>query len=166
MNDVLHKLLDKAADSFPDNTAVVDGDREVTYRQLEAMANRIAHQLASLNVGRGDRVGLYLEKSVEALACIYGVLKTGAAYVPLAPDGPPPRLTRIVRHAGIRVLLSGIERGQRWPALVGPDSPVEHLVCVNGLARGVREPLRAACPRHHRSGAAARFPALGGYEYR
>ena len=52
--------------------------------------------------------GLYLEKSSESLACLYGVLKVGAAYVPLAPDGPPARLARVLRHAGIRVLLSGL----------------------------------------------------------
>jgi len=112
----------------------VDVDREMTYRQLDAVANRIAHQLAELNVCRGDRIGLYLEKSAESLACVYGVLKAGAAYVPLAPDAPVARLANLIRHAKIRILLSGIERAGQWSALVGGDSsPIEHLVCVNGL---------------------------------
>lgn len=134
MTELLHSLLDEAADRFPDHTAVVDGPREMTYQHLEAAANRIAHQLAELNVRRGDRIGLYLEKSAEAVACLYGVLKAGAAYVPLAPDGPPLRLAHLIRHAKMRVLLSGIERAERWPALAGPDSPVEYLLCVNGIA--------------------------------
>jgi amino acid adenylation domain-containing protein len=132
MNELLHTLLSEAANSSPSSSAVVDGDREMTYQQLEKMANRIAHQLAQLNVSRGEPVGLYMEKSAESLACLYGVLKAGAAYVPLAPDAPAARLARIVRHAGIRVLLSGTERIRQWPALGGPDSPVEYLVCANG----------------------------------
>ena len=144
MNELLHHLLQQAADDFPGSTAVVDGDREMTYRQLDTAANRIAHQLARLDVRRGDRIGLYLEKSAESLACIYGVLKAGAAYVPLAPDAPPARLARTIQHAGIRVLLTGTELARRWPAVAGPDSPVDYVICVNGPACGSHELLRAA----------------------
>jgi acyl-CoA synthetase (AMP-forming)/AMP-acid ligase II len=70
MNELLHRLLEESADAFPDGTAVVDGDREMSYGQLDAAANRIAHQLGGLGVDHGDRVGLYLEKSAESLACI------------------------------------------------------------------------------------------------
>ena len=105
------------------------------------MANRIAHQLTGFNVGRGDRVGIYLEKSAEALACLYGVLKIGAAYVPLALDAPTARLARILSHARIRVLLTGTERTRQWSALTGPHSPVEYLVCVNGQVNESYDPL-------------------------
>jgi amino acid adenylation domain-containing protein len=134
MNELLHRLLEKAADAFPGGTAVVDGDREMSYGQLDATANRIARQLGDLGVRPGDRVGLYLEKSAESLACIYGVLKAGAAYVPLAPDAPAARLSRIARHAGIRVLLAGAELARQWPALAGADSLATYLVCVNAKA--------------------------------
>jgi amino acid adenylation domain-containing protein len=143
VSELLHSLLHDAADKFPGRTAVVDGDREMTYLQLDRAANRIAHQLARLNVRRGDRVGLYVEKSAEALACIYGVLSAGAAYVPLAPDAPTARLARVIRHAGIRVLLTGTELARQWPMVAGPDSPVQHLVCANGPADGSRQPLGA-----------------------
>ena len=143
MTELLHHLLQHAADDSPGSTAVVDGDREMTYRQLDTAANRIAHQLTGLDVRRGDRIGLYLEKSAESLACIYGVLKAGAAYVPLAPDAPPARLARTIQHAGIRVLLTGTELARRWPAVAGPDSPVDYVICVNGPAGGSRELLRA-----------------------
>ena len=141
MNELLHRLLERAADAFQDGTAVVDGDREMSYGQLDAAANRIAHQLADLGVRHGDRVGLYLEKSAESLACIYGVLKAGAAYVPLAPDAPAARLGRIVHHAGIRVLLTGAELARQWPAIAGADSPAKYLVCVNsGASKSLRLP--------------------------
>jgi amino acid adenylation domain-containing protein len=144
MSELLHNLLRDAADEFPEGTAVVDGDREMTYRQLDRAANQIAHQLARLNVRRGDRIGLYLEKSAESLACIYGVLNAGAAYVPLAPDAPTARLARVIGHAGIRVLLTGTELARQWPMVAGADSPVEYLVCVNGPAEGPHEGLNAA----------------------
>lgn len=134
MNELLHRLLERSADAFPEATAVVDGDREMNYGQLDAAANRIARQLGDLGVRHGDRVGLYLAKSAESLACLYGVLKAGAAYVPLAPDAPVARLRRIVHHAGIRVLLTGAELARRWPDIAGADSPTEYLVCVNSRA--------------------------------
>lgn len=155
MSELLHRLLEQSADAFPEAAAVVDGDRTVSYGELDAAANRIARQLIDLGVRRGDRVGLYLEKSAESLACVYGVLKAGAAYVPLAPDAPPARLRGIVRHAGIRVLLAGGELSGQWAAVTGapfagsPGSPgsvgspgslgsrgsaVECLVCVNSTA--------------------------------
>jgi amino acid adenylation domain-containing protein len=144
MNELLHSLLEQAADSFPDGTAVVSGNQEMTYRDLDASANRIAHQLVELNVRHGDRVGLYLEKSAESLACIYGIMKAGAAYVPLAPDGPPARLARVLHHAGARVLLSGLERAHQWSALAGSDSPVDYVVCANGRVDEAHEPFAAA----------------------
>ena len=144
MNELLHGLLEEAADKFPDGLAVVSGGENMNYRDLDAVANRIAHQLAQLDVRRGDRVGLYLEKSAEALACIYGVLKVGAAYVPLPPDDPTARLSRVLRHGGIHVLLSGLERAEQWPALLAdPDSPVQYVVCVNGDTDRTHKPLGA-----------------------
>ena len=144
MKELLHGLLEAAADNFPDGIAVVSGSENMNYRELDVMANRIAHQLTQLDVRRGDRVGLYLEKSVEALACIYGVLKVGAAYVPLPPDGPTARIARVLSHAEIHVLLSGLERAQQWPALLAsPESRVEYVVCVNGNADGAHKPLGA-----------------------
>ena len=145
MKELLHNLLHAAADEFPGATAAVDGDREMTYQQLDTAANRIAHQLARLNVRRGDRIGLYMEKTADSLAAIYGILKAGAAYVPLAPDAPAPRLARLLRHAGIRVVLSGAELARRWPAIIGPDSPVEYLVYVNGPAERSHGPCRCHC---------------------
>jgi amino acid adenylation domain-containing protein len=143
MSEVLHALLQDAADRRPHSVAAVDGDRQITYEELEVAANRVAHQLADLNVRRGDRVGLCLEKSAESLISLYGVLKIGAAYVPLAGEWPAERLAHIVRNAGIRVLLGGAERARQWPALTGADSPVEHVVCVNGRADEV-DPLSAS----------------------
>ena len=107
---LVHDLLRASAERFPSRTAVVDGERSVTYAELDATANRLAHLLAARGVRHGDRVGLYLDKSLEALVGIYGILKAGATYVPLDPGAPPPRLGSIARDAGLRCLVRARRR--------------------------------------------------------
>jgi amino acid adenylation domain-containing protein len=103
---LLHQLLERAAVDSPDRPAVVDGERSITYAELDASARRAANLLVELGVTPGDRVGLHLEKSIEAVAGLYGILKAGAVYVPLDRGAPPARLARVAADAGIRVALS------------------------------------------------------------
>ena len=70
----------------PEATALVFKDQRLTYQALNAQANQLAHYLQSLGIKPGDRVGLCLERSIYAIVAILGILKTGAAYVPIAPD--------------------------------------------------------------------------------
>jgi amino acid adenylation domain-containing protein len=102
----LHGLLRGAATANPNGVAVVDGDRRFTYAQLDAWSDRIAEQLTGVGVARGDRVGVHLTKSAEAVAGIYGVLKAGGCYVPLDPQAPVTRLSGIATDAGIQVLVT------------------------------------------------------------
>ncbi len=75
----------------------------------------MAALLIELGVKRGDRVGLFLDKSIEAVVGIYGALKSGAAYVPLDPRAPAARLTYIARDCDLRVVVSSA-RGRRLSA--------------------------------------------------
>jgi amino acid adenylation domain-containing protein len=134
MTELLHDALDEAADRYPGAIAIVDGDLALTYRQLQIAANHVAHELVRIGVRRGERVGLYLHKSAQGLAALYGVLKAGAAYVPLAADWPIVRVKHIIADAGIGVLITGLEQAGNWPELTGRDAGVEHLICVNGRA--------------------------------
>src|SRR5207244_2942938 len=110
MEYLLHHLLERSAEVHPDRTAVEDGDRSLTYAELEARANQMAALLRESGVERGDRVGLFLDKSIEAVVGIYGALKCGAAYVPLDPRAPSARLAYIAGDCGLRVLVSSAER--------------------------------------------------------
>ncbi|MDQ3974582.1 MAG: AMP-binding protein, partial [Actinomycetota bacterium] len=92
---LLHHLLQSSAERYPQRTAVVDGERSLTYGELERRANQLANLLAELGVHRGDRVGLYLDKSLEAVVGIYAVLKCGGAYVPIDPQAPVARAAYI-----------------------------------------------------------------------
>jgi acyl-CoA synthetase (AMP-forming)/AMP-acid ligase II len=131
MRYLLHHLLESSAKRYPDRIAIVDRDRTFTYAELDRRANQLAHALLDLGVGQGDRVGLYLDKSLESLVGIYGVLKAGAAYVPFDPNAPTARLGYIAGNCGIRVLLTGREKSSRWSELVANGARLDTLVVLN-----------------------------------
>jgi len=101
-----HEMFQRAVDQFPDRTAVVFGEHEVTYRELEARANRIANWLIGQGVGPEMMVGLCVEPSVELIAGLWGILKAGGAFVPLDPAAPADRLAYLLDDAGIELTLT------------------------------------------------------------
>ncbi|KOX07140.1 hypothetical protein ADK66_20565 [Micromonospora sp. NRRL B-16802] len=103
----LHELVEAQAGRTPDAVAVLDPARTLTYRQLDELADRIAHGLRTDGVGPEDRVGVCLPHSVELVAVILGVLKAGAAYVPLDPAQPWRRIQALVREAQCRIVVTG-----------------------------------------------------------
>jgi amino acid adenylation domain-containing protein len=128
---LLHDLLGAAARRDGERPAVADGVRTVTYGELDERANRLARLLRDRGIWRGDRVGIYLEKSLEAVVAIYGTLRAGAAYVPLDPSAPVVRLAYIARNAELRCVLTGIEKAETWPGLMAEGAPLETLVALN-----------------------------------
>ncbi|WP_245674591.1 non-ribosomal peptide synthetase/MFS transporter [Herbidospora cretacea] len=130
---LLHELL-----PVTDATAVVLGGDALTYRELDARANRLAHRLQSLGVRPGDRVAVCLDQSTGLAVALLGVLKAGAAYVPLDPEQPDDRLAYLIADSGIRVsvterALPGGTTGTA-PLVDGPDTPVTSEVTPGDLA--------------------------------
>ena len=94
----LDGLLSESAKRYPERIAVEEpGGRSLSYQQLDAASNVARDQLRAHGVRAGDRVGLYLEKSIASVISIFGILKSGAAYVPVDPHGPPSRIRRVRR---------------------------------------------------------------------
>ncbi|MGD0117852.1 MAG: amino acid adenylation domain-containing protein [Candidatus Binatus sp.] len=85
-------------------------DRILTYAELDASANRVANSLIRLGVRSGDRVALWMPKSLEAIISIWGILKAGAAFVPVDPAAPISRLATIARDCEVRALVSETAR--------------------------------------------------------
>ena len=146
MRYLVSHLLEESARKTPDAPAVIDGEREITYLALERQSNRLANLLIELGVQRGERVGIYLDKSIESVVAIYGTLKAGGAYVPLDPQAPPARLGYIARDAGVRVLLTGCEKQDAWRALMEDDPALQSLVVLNGGPAAASEGVRVLTP--------------------
>jgi non-ribosomal peptide synthetase-like protein len=105
-DELLHELFESAADEHPDRIAVECGDERLTYLELDRRANQLAHHLRSIGARPASRVALLLSPSVEAYVAILGVLKAGAAYVPLDADCPPDRIGYILRDCGVHSLIT------------------------------------------------------------
>lgn len=134
---LLSQLLTSAAERFADRPAVTDSQGTLSYQELEQRANRLAHALREAGVSPGDRVGLWLPKSANAIAGLYGILKAGAAYVPLDPFAPVARLAYITRNCDIRCLVTGSEKAAVWPELLDADTPVRTLVVPGHRTREI-----------------------------
>ncbi|MCP3166613.1 amino acid adenylation domain-containing protein [Myxococcus qinghaiensis] len=102
----VHALFEAQAARRPDATAARFGAHSLTYAQLDARANQLANHLRHLGVGPGQRVGLFLERGLELLVGLLGILKSGAAYVPLDPMYPAPRLMHILEDSGVTALVT------------------------------------------------------------
>ncbi|MEO6502529.1 MAG: amino acid adenylation domain-containing protein [Jatrophihabitantaceae bacterium] len=89
----MHRVFEGHAEQAPDRIAVTSGADQLTYAELNARANRFAHYLISLGVGPGSVIGVCLDRTVDLMVSILGILKSGAAYLPLDPTYPQERLT-------------------------------------------------------------------------
>ncbi len=132
-NQHLRQLLDHASVERPEHPAVVDEQgRRWTYAELARSADRLATRLARWGVARGDRVGVFLPKGFEAVASLHGILRAGAAYVPVDPQGPTIRGAGILADAGVKavVVLDEFAADLRahWPE----SGPQPRFVVVQG----------------------------------
>ncbi|HKR95744.1 MAG TPA: AMP-binding protein, partial [Candidatus Angelobacter sp.] len=126
----LHGLFEEQAARNPKALALIY-EEQVSYQELNEHANQIAHYLRGVGVRRGSRVGLCLERSVEAIVCMLGILKAGAAYVPLDPKYPKSRLNFLIQDADIQVLLTQIMLLQSMP------ENRKRLICIDSEAAAV-----------------------------
>jgi amino acid adenylation domain-containing protein len=144
----LHELFEAQVEKTPEAVAVVYEDQWLTYRVLNARANRLAHQLQGLGVGPEWLVGVCLERSLELVVGLLGILKAGGAYVPLDPSYPPERLAFMLEDARVPVLLT-----QERLAPTLPPTPAQ-LLCLDrewgkiALASAANPPMGAVSPEH------------------
>lgn len=108
--ELLHNIFEAVADGKPDRPAVAfPGNDSWTYRELEARANQIACWFSARGAGRGDFIALWLPRSPDVYAAMLGIMKCGAAYVPLDPEYPAERVRQILEDSGATWLLTCTE---------------------------------------------------------
>ncbi len=139
----VHSFVERHAAERPEAPALISGGRTLTYAQMNEKADRLARRLRGLGIGRGSIVALFMERSLEALVALVGILKSGAAYAPLDPAHPAERLTFVLEDTGARVAVTQSRLLDRLPSVSvqtvcvspegdaeeGPESPLSQ---VNG----------------------------------
>ncbi|MFE7497542.1 amino acid adenylation domain-containing protein [Streptomyces albidoflavus] len=139
----LHEAFEEQAERQPDAVAVIQGSTQLSYHEVNAAANRLAHHLRSLGVSPDTRVALYLEHSPDLLVSMLAVLKAGGAYVPLDPTHPIPRIRNIIDGASCVALVTSSEL---VPGLDGLWPPSHTVVLDHEVA------VHASLPEHNPAG--------------
>ncbi|HBK49462.1 MAG TPA: non-ribosomal peptide synthetase, partial [Pseudomonas sp.] len=102
----IQQLIEAQVQRTPDAPALAFGETRLSYAQLNARANRLAHRLIALGVGADVLVGIAVERSVEMVVGLLAILKAGGAYVPLDPEYPEERLRYMIEDSGVQLLLT------------------------------------------------------------
>jgi amino acid adenylation domain-containing protein len=127
----LSQLLDEAAQRRPDHPAVEDElGRQLTYAALWRGADRLAARLGRWGIGRGDRVGLWLPKSLEAMIAIHGILRAGASYVPVDPTAPAFRAATILELSGVKAAVVAAQVASTLDGKWGGRVPLPRLIIL------------------------------------
>ncbi|OXM49748.1 amino acid adenylation domain-containing protein [Amycolatopsis alba] len=119
----LHRLFEAVARKAPEAPAVTDGSTTLTYGQLDRIANATAHRLWHNGIEPGDRVGVQISTTTDAIAAMLAVFKAGGVYVPLDLTYPDNRLDQMCRQVGVRALVADPEAACRLPLLRIPWGP-------------------------------------------
>ncbi|MBZ6085411.1 amino acid adenylation domain-containing protein [Streptomyces olivaceus] len=154
----LTDYLDDAASGRPDAPAVEFQDETLTYAELHARSTALAETLLRRGIGAGDRVGLWLRKSPESIVGLYGILRTGAAYVPIDPGAPLDRAAKIIDDCRLAGVIAQAEHVSWLLEQAPADAPDRPVVAVGGT-QGAQADPRVVAWSDAVSGAPAAPPA-------
>ncbi|WOX15323.1 amino acid adenylation domain-containing protein [Streptomyces sp. N50] len=138
--ECVHTVFARTAALHPGRTAVSDGRRSLSYAELDAAADRLAHRLRALGAGPEVPVGVCLERDTDLVVGLLGVLKSGACYVPLDPRHPTERLRSVLDDTGASLVVGGFSGdGVRTVPVAGPAPAIE-----SGVPLPTADPARTA----------------------
>jgi amino acid adenylation domain-containing protein len=136
----LQQVVERQSAATPDSIAIMHGETEISYRDLDVRANQLAHLLKNAGIGAGDLVGVYLERSIDMVIALLGILKSGAAYVPLDPLFPPERIRFMMEDAELKGLIT-------QTSLQGDlEEQPAFVLCIDMAAAQLEEQTSAAPP--------------------
>ena len=140
---LLPSFFNAAAERFSGKVAVVEsGELSLTYRELDELSDRVRDRLYVLGIRKGDRVGIVMRKSIDTVAAIYGILKAGAAYVPVESSAPAARNAYIMQNCGVKVVMIERPLETEFSAEAAKLAPLPILFPVTGTGGG--KPLKEA----------------------
>ncbi len=158
---LLHELPLTAALRAPESPALIDGDTTISYAQLAADIRRFANGLAALQVGRGERVAIYLDKRIETVVASFGAPARGAVFVPINPLLKAEQVGYILRDCGVRVLVTTNERLHALETTLAECPGLAHVIVLGSTGadrahvghvgvHGWSQLLDAPADAHHR----------------
>lgn len=128
---LLHQLLTESAKRNPNGIAVDGGESKLTYSELDVLSNQIAHQLRADGVCNGDRVGVFLPKSPQTVAALLGILKAGAAYVPVDPHSPSSRAAYVLGNCSVRALVTSSSQLRKLAPDLAKASEIQSILLTD-----------------------------------
>jgi len=128
---LLHHLLVESARCYPDKEAVRYEGNYLTYLELEKLTNQVARALKSAGVERGNRVGIYVNKSLASVISIFGILKAGGVYVPLDPNAPIKRLAYITRNCDVQTILTSTGKLSALTQFFSEGTPIKKVILTD-----------------------------------
>lgn len=132
--NLLHELVWRAAARFPDAPALVAGSHRCTYAELAAAVSAAAAGLRARGLGRHDRVAVYLPKSLETVAAMFGASAAGGSFVPVNPVLKAEQVGHILRNSGARVLVTSGARLQAVGSALVDCPGLTHVILTDGVA--------------------------------
>jgi amino acid adenylation domain-containing protein len=130
MRYLLFQAIDTSAERYPEAEAVRYSGQCLTNAELSRSSTNLARILVEQGVSRGDRVGIYMNKGLESAIAIYGILKAGAAYVPLDPFAPVKRTGYVIKDCDIHHLITKPEKVEPLRQILADEYPIEHVIGV------------------------------------
>ena len=128
MNYLLTHSIEESAKRFPNQEAFVFMNRSICYKELNEQTNQLANLLIELGVQKGDRVGIFMNRNLESAIAIYGILKAGAAYVPLDPDAPVKRTQFLIKDCQIAVLITALGKKRQVKEIVAGEIGITNVI--------------------------------------
>src|SRR5882724_11303634 len=154
----LHQLLDLSASRFPSKLAVEESEGgSIRYGELARLSDRVRDRLRQMGVEPGDRVGMCLRKSADAVASTFGILKAGAAYVPVDPTAPASRNAYILDNCSVASVVVERRFEERLRAEMQALGRVPSLLVVDDVGAG--RGLGSALDREDRGAPAPAGPS-------
>ncbi|MBA4367691.1 MAG: D-alanine--poly(phosphoribitol) ligase [Desulfobacterium sp.] len=135
MVNLLQHLLIKSAKQYPDKNAIVYHDEKITYKDLDLVTSKLAATLLENGVQRGDRIGVYINKSIPSIISILGILKACGVYVPLDPNAPLKRLAYIIENAGMKCLLTSTRKGDNVQQMFPEKNPLDMVLLTDDFKK-------------------------------
>ncbi len=134
---LLHQLLSESASKYSDKKAVIFENKSITYADLERESNTLAHTLLSIGIQKGDRVGIHIGRGIDSIISVCGILKTGAAYVPIDPLCPETRLNYIINKCRITCLLTSQDKLNKIEKTFPENVPLDTIIVMNGIDHNI-----------------------------